>query len=109
MADVRSLRIEMVPGPTRRRAGPRGVRADVPGWGGLSVTLAGLPSPCSSCIVAWPRAFWNLPVPPVTASRNGPEVLDRHFRGIRTVRGAEPATGTGVRLRQQREDRWLPR
>ena len=30
-----------------------------------------LPLPGSRCTVAWPRAFWNLPVPPVTASRKG--------------------------------------
>jgi hypothetical protein len=64
------------------------------------VTLAGVPL---SCIVAWPLTFWNLPVLPVTASRNEPEVLDRDFPGIRAEGVTKVATGATVRLRRQGE------
>jgi len=58
-------------GPPTDEDGPHRSGRLLPGYGSrCSVMRALLPGPGSSFTSAWPRAFWNLPVPPVTASWN---------------------------------------
>jgi len=57
------------PAPAEGRAAWRRIRLPAQG-SRLSVIMAPLPLPGRVCTAAWPRAFCNLPVPPVTASWN---------------------------------------